>query len=761
MESATKKNYFTFQPNDFSKTTDGTTWRARLGPILHGLLEERTARRFHRYSVYNRHEIYIYDYDHRENFVHAKLLVTLRPEEKAVWYGLYLEKGYQEDKNPNYVMDERWSWNNFLRLTGDERFFKRLVHVLSATDAEMLFNQQRRIFKAIDGKLVEVDLDTGRQEEVNSKALHRFAAGIPPQEWSDVYIGRTSAVRDDGTIDLEEILGLYVELLPILDAVLEEEDVFRLVGAAKSLDWLEGYKAMVAQKGMVASWWSYPINDDFLEKINELLSNQGFFRCLVYHAGKIVAGFSVIDYRTSKGSVGMVSPFPEYTLPEEKGREAFGDKRSEIPKTWLLVNHIEVYDPPLPLARFVTYKDNRAIGPSEKSALRNGFGYWKATSGVEPPRVDIYSYLSSTGLHFPPSLVTAYLLALKTKPFVILTGLTGTGKTRLALEVAKYYSSGDEGRYLLVPVRPDWTDNQGLLGFYNLITQRYEPTELLKLILRASEDTGNPYFLILDEMNLAKVEHYFSDFLSCLESGEPILLHDQPEDLPFSDGEREYLIPSRLELPPNLFVTGTVNVDETTYMFSPKVLDRAFTLEFDHVDASAYLGLEAPLAEAAFLLQPAFALLPQEKAERRHAEALSTETKELLARLEELLSPYRLHFGYRVLNEISLYLSYAREFVGDDASVMDTAFDFCILQKVLPKLHGNRAELEEPLASLLFFCFGLPSPEDPARRFEDFRAGDPPLHLPDGKPPRFPRAAAKIHRMWSALRTRGFVSFVE
>ncbi|MBC7231338.1 MAG: EVE domain-containing protein [Actinobacteria bacterium] len=375
----------------------------------------------------------------------------------------------------------------------------------------------------------------------------------------------------------------------------------------------------------------------------------------------------------------------------------------------------------------------------------------------------IYNYIQGKGLHFPPSLVTDYLLALKTKPFVILTGVSGTGKTKLAQLVADYFTEEDKERVAFVPVRPDWTDNQGLLGFYNLITQRYEPTELLKLLLRAAEDLENPYFLILDEMNLAKVEHYFSDFLSCLESGTPILLHDQPEDLSFSDGKREYLIPPRLQIPENLYITGTVNVDETTYMFSPKVLDRAFTLEFDRVETGAYLGLEEASSEEDFRLKEGFTLLPQEHATRAHASSLSPGFKGLLASLEEMLEPYRLHFGYRVINEISLYLANAGENVSESPTAADTAFDLCLLHKVLPKLHGNRGELEEPLARLLFFCFEMTPPGDPAGSFESFQAGPPLLYesQDEGRSPRFPRTAAKVHRMWSTLRTRGFVSFVE
>ncbi len=381
----------------------------------------------------------------------------------------------------------------------------------------------------------------------------------------------------------------------------------------------------------------------------------------------------------------------------------------------------------------------------------------------EHPGDTIYDCISRAGFHFPATLITDYLLALKTKPFVILTGVSGTGKTKLAQLVADYFTGEEKERVAFVPVRPDWTDNQGLLGFYNLITQRYEPTELLKLLLRAAEDPENPYFLILDEMNLAKVEHYFSDFLSCLESGTPILLHDQPEDLPFSDGEREYLIPPRLKIPENLYITGTVNVDETTYMFSPKVLDRAFTLEFDRVEAGAYLGLEEASSEEDFRLKEGFTLLPQEHATRAHASALSPDLKGLLASLEEMLEPYRLHFGYRVINEISLYLENAKEYVSESPTAADTAFDLCLLHKVLPKLHGNRGELEEPLARLLFFSFGLAPPEDPAGSFESFQARPPLLSRSqeEERSPRFPRTAAKVYRMWSTLRKRGFVSFVE
>lgn len=126
---------------------------------------------------------------------------------------------------------------------------------------------------------------------------------------------------------------------------------------------------------------------------------------------------------------------------------------------------------------------------------------------------------------------------------------------------------------LIVPVGSDWTDNTKILGFYNPLKKTYESTKILDFILLARDNPEIPFFLILDEMNLSHVERYFSDFLSAMESHEKIILYSKDEDC---DSD----IPESIDLPENLFVTGTVNIDETTYMFSPKVLDRANVIEF-------------------------------------------------------------------------------------------------------------------------------------------------------------------------------------
>jgi 5-methylcytosine-specific restriction protein B len=129
-------------------------------------------------------------------------------------------------------------------------------------------------------------------------------------------------------------------------------------------------------------------------------------------------------------------------------------------------------------------------------------------------------------------------------------------------------------QYRVVAVGADWTTNENLLGYQDALRPeiyRKPNNGALDLILRARDDAARPYFLILDEMNLSHVERYFADTLSAIESGEPIALHSATEDLSGGDGDT-LPVPPRLTLPKNLFIVGTVNVDETTYMFSPKVL---------------------------------------------------------------------------------------------------------------------------------------------------------------------------------------------
>ena len=413
-----------------------------------------------------------------------------------------------------------------------------------------------------------------------------------------------------------------------------------------------------------------------------------------------------------------------------------------------------------------------------------------------------YKFVDGKGFYFPEELINNYIFSLKTKPFVILSGISGTGKTKLAQLFAEYMCPDGIRRYCFISVRPDWNDNRGLLGFYNPITQQYQPTELLKLLLRASWDSQNPYFVILDEMNLAKVEYYFADFLSCMESRrigddrtirqESIILHDHNEKLTFKDTDgTEYMIPQRLEIPLNVYFTGTINVDESTYMFSPKVLDRANVIEFNDVDMEFYSdklfkknkdevesGIKATKEFIEYFTDGGrfCSRLIQKDISNRLKNCYNW-----LMKLNSILMDYHLHFGFRVVDEIMMYMTYSYEYYND---TLLSDFDTQMLQKVLPKLHGNRKQLEIPLSRLLRFCFNADTKtrtvlsDDEKRAVFKYNYADRIKELSDpsaakfpdttgtglireGDTAIFPRTAAKLCRMIDLLDKQGYTSFIE
>ena len=404
------------------------------------------------------------------------------------------------------------------------------------------------------------------------------------------------------------------------------------------------------------------------------------------------------------------------------------------------------------------------------------------TFNIEAPMDDdLFFYFKKRGFHFPREVLSSYFLSLKAKPFVILTGISGTGKTKIAQIFADYIcqifkedktldeektKKAREKRIAFVPVRPDWMDNRGLLGFYNLISGKYVVAPVLRLLLRAKEDPANPYFVILDEMNIAKVEYYFSDFLSIMESrthdrpeGEALILHDQSEDIDASDGGDP--IPEKLHIPPNVFFTGTVNVDETTYMFSPKVLDRANVIEFNEVDLRNYLkpngetesfriGEGNVLQHLSGGVSKAFCT-QKDFADPKGGFPL---IRNQLVDLHEKLQPYNLHFGYRVVNEMSRFVWLSKDFLGDKFD-LEEAFDIQILQKILPKFHGTQGKLEQPLRDLLSFCYGQAVPGE--------NLSDEMIQKADGfdEEAVYPRSAKKIAQMLKNLQTQGYTSFIE
>lgn len=363
------------------------------------------------------------------------------------------------------------------------------------------------------------------------------------------------------------------------------------------------------------------------------------------------------------------------------------------------------------------------------------------TTNEPPIEINIKKLIESilsTGLIYSPTLIKRLAYSLMAKPFVILSGLAGSGKTQLALAFAKCLCEDINNQFCIVSVGADWTNREPLLGYPNALNKdEYVKPEsgVLQLLMRANENLSKSYFLILDEMNLSVVERYFADFLSAMESGEPIKLWDGNDD-----------VPAEIQLPKNVFIIGTINVDETTYMFSPKVLDRANVIEFkiaaDEMDE--YLGKKVNInLESAYSACANMAIDFVNKANSQVEK--DEKNKDVLLSFFKELKKVNAEFGYRTVNEISRYLHFAD---GDANGLKgDEAIDTAILQKLLPKLHGSRKKLVPVLTAMWKLCQNGADKDISA----EFNAADF----------KYPESAEKIQRMYNAVVDNGFTSFAE
>jgi energy-coupling factor transporter ATP-binding protein EcfA2 len=390
----------------------------------------------------------------------------------------------------------------------------------------------------------------------------------------------------------------------------------------------------------------------------------------------------------------------------------------------------------------------------------------------------------------------------QSKRFLILTGLAGSGKTKLAQAFAQwitkdsgwvdiaYEAKGEKPNPFcsIIPVGADWIGNENILGYADgLQADRYVSKPALELILHAEEHADDPHFLILDEMNLSHVERYFADILSIIESDEGLELYagdmSTPDTWRLASADRP-IPPKLIRLPENLFIIGTVNVDETTYMFSPKVLDRANVIEFRmdagelegflanpaKPDLSKLAGKGAPFGRAFVQAAKSPVAVPDDVKEAFDAEMLL---------LFKMLQGHGAEFGYRTAYEAARFIHFYKllgNFADGETAWFPKAFDCVIFQKMLPKLHGSRAKLGPILKKLWFLClaehkFDAKSKEDRDRQVGEMlndanaAAGskdkntEPSMEIPQTAS--YPLSAEKIYRMWRLMMENGFASFAE
>ena len=470
---------------------------------------------------------------------------------------------------------------------------------------------------------------------------------------------------------------------------------------------------------------------------------------------------------------------------------------------------------------------------------------------------------NSANLHVSENLVIRFISSLLTKPFVILTGLSGSGKTKLALAFAKWITNnssislnnvfllGDDvksdrktyvvtatdkiavtltqsetgtkatlpyelinewiekiiehkfsqetasrviretveqttkystqlnsfethlkaaafhliskeaksaidlhlNQLCIIPVGADWTNREPLLGYPNALeTGKYVQPEngALQLIIDAINNPDNPHFLILDEMNLSHVERYFADFLSAMESSEAIPLHN--ESVEWKDAT-----PAKIILPKNLFIIGTVNIDETTYMFSPKVLDRANVIEFRVImeDMKAYLSKSAIL-DFKYLNAGGSGMAKSFVAIAKDKSLIQNKTSELqdgLIVFFEQLKKVGAEFGYRSASEILRFSAIVNKI--EPSLDVTQIIDAAIMQKLLPKVHGSRRKLEPILKTLGAICLTA------GQEFDSFLNPKNEIDFTDTAKVKYPISLEKILRMFNNLTSNGFTSYAE
>ena len=361
-------------------------------------------------------------------------------------------------------------------------------------------------------------------------------------------------------------------------------------------------------------------------------------------------------------------------------------------------------------------------------------------------------HIADAGLLFSQSLIIRFIASLLTKPFVILSGLSGSGKTKLAQAFVKWICHS-RNQYRLIPVGADWTNREPLLGYPNALNQKEYVTsgnDAVELILHAVKHPDLPHFLILDEMNLSHVERYFADFLSVMESNDELKFHSSKEDISN--------VPSSVKMPENLFIIGTINVDETTYMFSPKVLDRANVIEFRLNENDIQNFLYKPSKPNLEKLEgegkdKSSRFLSLAKSDLNNDSDKTIINKTLVSFFTELKKTGA-EFGYRSAHEIHRLIHQLT--VLDKNLKEDEKLDIAIMQKLLPKLHGSRRKLCPILVTLGNFCINQKKFENIEKEIFSVDYFDV-IH----EEVKYPLSLEKIIRMYKNAIDNGFASYAE
>jgi hypothetical protein len=354
---------------------------------------------------------------------------------------------------------------------------------------------------------------------------------------------------------------------------------------------------------------------------------------------------------------------------------------------------------------------------------------------------EVIRYVEANGFIFDPWQIATFISAVRTKPFIVLAGISGTGKTKLPRLVAN--ATGAE--VIVVPVKPDWTDSSELLG-YQRINGDFVPGSLLRFAKKAFENPDQQFFFVLDEMNIARVEYYLAEILSHIEErkddgtgrlvSEPLMEHILDPSDPWST----------VRFPENLCLVGSVNMDETTHGFSRKVLDRSFVIEFSTIDLSN-LGNRSPLPVTTTWSRLDWrALATQLVTHPANGSADVADIIDVLVGINTFLEPAQLQIGYRVRDEIAMFCLSAQgclaSFITLDSGAVDP-LDIAISMKILPRIQGGGNSIKVVLKNLYGWATACEDGSSERR----------------GTAKSFPFSAERIEMMTKRLKETGFTSY--
>lgn len=457
------------------------------------------------------------------------------------------------------------------------------------------------------------------------------------------------------------------------------------------------------------------------------------------------------EYKDHKYTEGTVK---RYIRALQKAEEWLG---ITLPKQVLSIDNIEEFQKVKSLIKNTPNYDrvNQSHGHGDLSAALRAYEKFVQAYGLEgqleeseeedeemidinirDALAEIKNYIFASGFDYSDGLIENFYLSLKSKPFIILAGTSGTGKTRLV----KLFAEAIGAAFKLVSVRPDWSDGSDLFGHTDL-NGNFIPGPVCSAFEIAMDKPEKPVFLCLDEMNLARVEYYFSDFLSVIETREK---------------ENGHIVTSRIAqyengIPDNLYIIGTVNMDETTFPFSKKVLDRANTIEFSYVDFMTKQRTGetfAPQELSNNFLRTEYLVLATDCTEEQ--EFVVKICVELQA-LNEKLVKANAHVGFRVRDEIVFYMLNNKK-AGDLLSY-EQAMDNEIMQKILPRIQGSSAAVKNLLIDMFKFCMGSGSGIDA----DTGNVGEQMKNAATSA--KYPESAKKISYMMARFEDEGFTSY--